>query len=645
MGADVVAYGEGPFQYMLAFSTFAAMATFLTHAFSFRLTARTMNHWCRPPDHLSNLSDVTWKELAIPTDDKGNRSRCTMLDPPDTGDASAVLVPCSSWKFDLEEYGDTIVSKWSLVCDRKWLLTLALTLYATSPVVWLPMVGIAADTFGRKGVTYISVPVLVVAAAGSSMTNSFALFVVMRIVVSVTSTSVLVLVYTLLYEVSSPGRRMVYWLTSSALAYISLPLFFFMANTLKLSWDSVYRFLAAMTCVLLVFFYTVDESPRWLLVKWKIHKAERVALRAARLNGIPMQECLGKLDMGGAELPKVEPGLKGKIFTICEPNLRSRTALLSFIWLVFTCAYNVVNLTRIISPNIIVSVVNIVLIGPAQLLLYPCVRNFGVKRTAVVISVAFTLLALVLALLYREQQALLLTIELAIPTHDIDTPSPMFDPPDTGDASAVLVQCSSRKFDLEEYGDIILSQWSLVCGQKWLVTLALALCSTSPVVWLPNVGIVTDGRHGRHRPEGRHLHLATCARSGRSRQQHDQFLTSSALAYISLSLFFFTANSLKLSWDSVYGFLAAMTCVPLVFCTVDETPRCLLVKWKIHKAERVALRAARLNGISMQECLRKLDMGVAELHKVEPAIKNKSFTICEPNYGAALPCCPLFGSS
>ncbi|XP_037580536.1 beta-alanine transporter [Dermacentor silvarum] len=390
------------------------MATFLTHAFSFRLTARTMNHWCRPPDHLSNLSDVTWKELAIPTDDKGNRSRCTMLDPPDTGDASAVLVPCSSWKFDLEEYGDTIVSKWSLVCDRKWLLTLALTLYATSPVVWLPMVGIAADTFGRKGVTYISVPVLVVAAAGSSMTNSFALFVVMRIVVSVTSTSVLVLVYTLLYEVSSPGRRMVYWLTSSALAYISLPLFFFMANTLKLSWDSVYRFLAAMTCVLLVFFYTVDESPRWLLVKWKIHKAERVALRAARLNGIPMQECLGKLDMGGAELPKVEPGLKGKIFTICEPNLRSRTALLSFIWLVFTCAYNVVNLTRIISPNIIVSVVNIVLIGPAQLLLYPCVRNFGVKRTAVVISVAFTLLALVLALLYREQQALLLTIVLVI---------------------------------------------------------------------------------------------------------------------------------------------------------------------------------------------------------------------------------------
>ncbi|XP_050046604.1 beta-alanine transporter-like [Dermacentor andersoni] len=414
MGKDGVAYGEGLFQYMLAFSAFAAMVAFLTHAFSFRVTARTMSHWCRPPDHLSNLSDVTWKELAIPTDDKGVRSSCTMLDPPDTGDPSAVLVPCSSWNFDLEEYGNTIVSQWSLVCDRTWLVMLAVSLYAASPVVWLPMVGIAADTFGRKLVTYISVPVLVVAATVSSMTRSFALFVVLRVVVSVTSTSVLVLVCTILYEVSSPGRRLAYWLTSSALAYISLPLFFVTANSLKLSWDSVYRFLGALSCVLLVFFYTVDESPRWLLVKWKIHEAERVALRAARLNGAPMQECLGKLDTRGAELPKVEPGLKGKIFTICEPNLRTRTALLSFVWFVFTCTYNVVNLTRIIAPNILVSVINVLLVGPAQLLLYPSVLMLGVKRTAVIISVAFTLFALAIALLYREEQTLLLTILLVI---------------------------------------------------------------------------------------------------------------------------------------------------------------------------------------------------------------------------------------
>ncbi|KAH6923718.1 hypothetical protein HPB50_005653 [Hyalomma asiaticum] len=236
----------------------------------------------------------------------------------------------------------------------------------------------------------------------------------MRVIVSVTSTSVLVVMFALLYEVSSGARRLAYLLTSTALAYTSLPVAFFAANSLRPNWIEVYRCLAILACVLLVFYYTIDESPRWLLVKWKVHEAERVALRAARLNGIHPRDCLGKLDTGGAELPKVEAGLIAKIFAICEPNLRRRTALLSFIWLVFICAYNVVNLTLIISPNAVVSALNIILAGPAQLLLYPSMRLFGVKRTAVVVSVLFTLLTLVLALQYREQRAVYTTVLLVV---------------------------------------------------------------------------------------------------------------------------------------------------------------------------------------------------------------------------------------
>ncbi|KAH7939159.1 beta-alanine transporter [Rhipicephalus sanguineus] len=279
MDEEAVAYGEGPFQYMIAFSAFAATVVFLTHAFSFRLTARSMDHWCRPPDYLSNMTDAAWKEMAIPKDDKGTRQSCMVLDPPDVGDPSAVPVSCSSWHFDLEQYGNTIVSQWSLVCQRKWLVMLAVALSSTSPIIGMPIVGIAADTYGRKSVIYVTLPFVIVAAAASSVTRSFAAFVSMRVVVSVTSTSVLVLVFVLLYEVSSGKRRLQYWFASTALAYVSLPVAFFATNSLKLDWDDFYRYLAALNCVLLLFYYTVDESPRWLLVKWKVHEAERVALQ------------------------------------------------------------------------------------------------------------------------------------------------------------------------------------------------------------------------------------------------------------------------------------------------------------------------------------------------------------------------------
>ncbi|XP_037273378.2 solute carrier family 22 member 7 [Rhipicephalus microplus] len=404
MDEEPVAYGEGPFQYMVAFSAFAATTVFLTHAFSFRITARSMDHWCRPPDYLSNMTDASWKEMAIPKDDTGTHQSCTVLDPPNIADPLAVPIPCSSWHFDLEEYGNTIVSQWSLVCQRQWLVMLAVALYSTSPILGLPIMGMAADTYGRKTVIYVALPVVVVAAAASSMTRSFAVFVLTRVVVSVTSTSILVIVFALLFEVSSGNRRVEYWLVSTALAYVSLPVVFFVANSLKLDWDEFYRWLAALTCGLLLFYFTVDESPRWLLVKWKVHKAERVALRAARLNGVHARDCLGKLDTGGAELPKVEAGLRRRIFVICGYHLRRRTILLSFVWLVFTAAYNVVNLTRIISPSAVVSAINIILIAPAQLLLYPVVRLLGVKRTAIAISAVFTLSTLVLALMYREER-------------------------------------------------------------------------------------------------------------------------------------------------------------------------------------------------------------------------------------------------
>ncbi|KAG0435207.1 hypothetical protein HPB47_018621, partial [Ixodes persulcatus] len=81
-----------------------------------------MDHWCRPPDGIA-ISRSEWKNVAIPVTEDGRHSQCSMyslpLKPENT--TMRTLIPCIEWEFNLEEYGNTIISEWSLVCNRSWL--------------------------------------------------------------------------------------------------------------------------------------------------------------------------------------------------------------------------------------------------------------------------------------------------------------------------------------------------------------------------------------------------------------------------------------------------------------------------------------------------------------------------------------------
>ncbi|XP_037561202.1 solute carrier family 22 member 6-like [Dermacentor silvarum] len=142
-------YGHGTFQLVHVIGAVIAVYNCALHYESFRLTAGVMDHWCGRPDSMKNLSVNEWKQLAIPVDEQGEHSHCTMRDPPDGGDAARV-VPCASWEFDLDQYGNNIVSHWNLVCDRRWLIDVARLVYAAASMASLPVVGALADSVGRK---------------------------------------------------------------------------------------------------------------------------------------------------------------------------------------------------------------------------------------------------------------------------------------------------------------------------------------------------------------------------------------------------------------------------------------------------------------------------------------------------------------
>ncbi|KAH9370319.1 hypothetical protein HPB48_007344 [Haemaphysalis longicornis] len=107
-----------------------------------------MDHWCRPPEAFNNLSVDGLADAGHPARMDGSRSQCTRREPPDAG-SRARIVPCEAWEFDLNRYGNNIISEWRLVCDKRWLIELAVMTYMTASAVALPLAGLLADRVGR----------------------------------------------------------------------------------------------------------------------------------------------------------------------------------------------------------------------------------------------------------------------------------------------------------------------------------------------------------------------------------------------------------------------------------------------------------------------------------------------------------------
>ncbi|KAH9372944.1 hypothetical protein HPB48_019259 [Haemaphysalis longicornis] len=215
-------YGNGLFQLLTLMSTAVGSCLYILHYESFKVTAGVMDHWCQRPVAFANLSVDEWKSLAIPLDDHGEPSHCLVRDPPDGGENSSV-VSCSSWEFDLAPFGNNAVSEWKLVCNRSWLRSFVRIAYALGAMIALPAAGVAADNVGRKTVTFLAVPVVLIAGVASSLPKDLNFFVAVGTAVSAATGALVPPLWALLYEVSTPNMLVPYTVVTAAAVVVIVP--------------------------------------------------------------------------------------------------------------------------------------------------------------------------------------------------------------------------------------------------------------------------------------------------------------------------------------------------------------------------------------------------------------------------------------
>ncbi|CAL1296486.1 unnamed protein product [Larinioides sclopetarius] len=246
-------------------------------------------------------------------------------------------VPCTRWQYDHSFYPETIVSKWDLVCDREWLISLTNSVYMIGFLFSVLIFGQISDSFGRFPTVVICFVFTIVSMFATLKSVSFNMFLILRFLQAFGRTGLATVGIVLVLEIVGPQHRtetgvviQIGWAAGfSTLAAVA---WFFK------DWFWLQMALSVPYIPLVLAYWLVPESPRWLLAKGKTKELQKLLKKAAKMNGKELK--IDAKDIQEMENKAQENQKSETIFYVLKwPRMRIRVLNLYYSWFVNSFLY------------------------------------------------------------------------------------------------------------------------------------------------------------------------------------------------------------------------------------------------------------------------------------------------------------------
>ncbi|XP_068040652.1 solute carrier family 22 member 2-like [Anomalospiza imberbis] len=251
------------------------------------------------------------------------------------GSGSTVpLGPCrDGWVYDFP--GSSIVTEFDLVCEDSWKLDLFQSSVNAGFFIGSLNIGYIADRFGRKFCLLTTIVANIVCGILLVFVPSYVWIVIIRFLQGLVGKGCWTAGYILVTEVVGPQyRRMVAILYQAAFS-VGLLVFDGIAYALP-HWRWLQLTVTLPTCFLLLYYWCLPESPRWLISQGKNDKAMKIVSNMAKKNQKKMPSHFKDIKFEEEDCGKQNPSLMDLFRT---PQIRKNTLILMYNWFTSSVLY------------------------------------------------------------------------------------------------------------------------------------------------------------------------------------------------------------------------------------------------------------------------------------------------------------------
>eukprot|EP00095_Tigriopus_kingsejongensis_P003585 maker-scaffold140_size315649-snap-gene-2.27 protein:Tk03585 transcript:maker-scaffold140_size315649-snap-gene-2.27-mRNA-1 annotation:"solute carrier family 22 member 6-a-like" len=247
---------------------------------------------------------------------------------------------CQHWEYDQSQFSRTIISDWNLVCEDAYFGSLSQTVYFMGQLLGILTCGILADILGRKSVLITMTVSLGIFAALNSYVTSFTGFLILRFANAFCMLGAYEGMFSYLAEIASGN-----WISVMTQGFfIFWPLGWTMLAPIAYyvnDWRDLNMITALPNFIILILYWVIPESPKWLLATGRKNRAEKAVRKIDLINGQHFHFHDGwELEVKVEEdtnKPVKHSGMVWDLFRY--PVLRAKMSVLLGNWLVIAMTY------------------------------------------------------------------------------------------------------------------------------------------------------------------------------------------------------------------------------------------------------------------------------------------------------------------
>lgn len=266
---------------------------------------------------------------------------CVSYSSPSNNTCSECCNNCE--KYEFQAGLTSAVTEWNLICDRRPLKAMTQSVYMAGLLVGSVAFSSLSDHFGRKISVFLSIFLMAACGTVSAVSDCLSLFALFRFGAGAATAGCLLVRFVYCMEIIHINNRTAAGMVNNIFVSIGFSTLSLLGYLIR-DWRHLMLIVSLPAAPLLLCYWMIPESPRWLIAKDRLDEAHELLMNYAKRNRVTVEST--QLKHAIQEFKKEEERNRseskktyGILDMVRTPKLRKRTIICGFNWFVNALVY------------------------------------------------------------------------------------------------------------------------------------------------------------------------------------------------------------------------------------------------------------------------------------------------------------------